>query len=75
MSLRLPAALPYVVGAMLLVFGSLRAIHLGWMRRGREINEESLERTRTPRYHLMVGVVWVIMGLFLVVSTFIQSRR
>jgi uncharacterized membrane protein HdeD (DUF308 family) len=75
MSFRLPVALPYAIGVVLVVFGSLRAIHLGWQRRDRVIDEEELGRSKTPRYHIMWGVLWVVMGLFLVISTFIQSRR
>lgn len=72
----MPVFLPYLVGIMLLVFGSLRAIFMGWQRRDREIDEEvSSGRRKGPRYHLMVGILWVVMGLFLVISTYYQTHR
>jgi hypothetical protein len=75
MHLQIPAALPYTLGALLIAFGSMRALYLGWQRRNREVDEETAGRTKGPRYHLMVGIVWVVMGLFLVISTYVQSRR
>jgi uncharacterized membrane protein HdeD (DUF308 family) len=79
MHVQLPPSLLYVLGAILVLFGSLRAIHMGWQRRHRELpseaDEEPRGRKQGPRYHLMVGILWVVMGLFLIVSTFIQSRR
>jgi uncharacterized membrane protein HdeD (DUF308 family) len=74
----MPVFLPYVVGAVLVVFGSLRAIYMGWQRRAEPIEPEEDGRRfpkKGPRYHLMVGVVWVIMGMFLVISTYLQTHR
>ena len=75
MPISLPPQLPYGVGALLILFGSLRAVYLGWQRRDREIDEERAARSKSPRYHLMVGILWVAMGLFLVISTYLQMRR
>jgi hypothetical protein len=76
MHLQVPPALLYGLGAILILFGSLRAIHLGWYRRDREIvDDEGVAKKQGPRYHLMLGMLWVGLGLFLVISTYIQSRR
>jgi hypothetical protein len=75
----MPVVLPYIVGAMLIVFGSLRAIYLGLQRRREEPLEPEEEGRRLqkkgPRYHLTVGILWVVMGLFLVISTYYQTHR
>ena len=74
----MPVFLPYLVGAVLVVFGSLRAIYMGWQRRNEQLEPEEEGRRfqkKGPRYHLMVGVVWVIMGMFLVISTYLQTHR
>ena len=75
MHLQLPPAIPYAVGAVLVVFGSLRALHLGWQRRDREPDDERPARSTTPRYHLMWGTIQVVMGLGLLISTYYQSRQ
>ena len=75
--MQLPAVLPYAVGVLLIVFGSLRAVYLGWQRKDREIVDEPEggPRKKGPRYHLGVGILWVAMGLFLVLSTYYQTHR
>jgi hypothetical protein len=82
MNIQLPPALFYGVGAMLIVFGALRAIYLGWQRRTPraegaegEAEPETPRQAKDARRHIMFGVVWVLMGLFLVISTIINSRR
>ena len=80
MHVQLPPSLLYALGAILVLFGSLRAVHMGWRRRDQPIDEESASVSRSgkrqgPRYHLTIGIVWVAMGLFLVISTYVQSRR
>jgi uncharacterized membrane protein HdeD (DUF308 family) len=85
MNIQLPPALFYGVGTMLIVFGALRAIYLGWQRRPAKApekapGEESLEDVevardgKDARRHIMFGILWVAMGLFLVISTFLNSR-
>jgi hypothetical protein len=37
--------------------------------------EERLERGPEQRRHIRWGAIWILLGLFLVVSTFIQVRR
>lgn len=75
--MQLPGFLLYGVGALLIIFGGLRALYLGWQRRDQQIvdDPEGGPRKKGPRYHLMVGILWVVMGLFLVISTYIQSHR
>jgi hypothetical protein len=83
MTVELPPVLFYGLGLLLIVFGTLRAHHFGWQRRQQDgatevegEREESLPRpSATARRHLMFGVLWVLMGLFLVVSTYVKSRR
>jgi hypothetical protein len=88
MDIVLPPALFYGVGIVLIVFGALRAIFLGWKQK-REATEpqpqEDPEVAGAPagwrrssgggyKRHLTFGLLWMAMGLFLVVSTVIKSR-
>jgi hypothetical protein len=93
MRIDLPPALFHGVGILLIVFGTLRAYHLGWQRRLKEVPpdpeaedaaapddgapppEPVLRPDPAARRHIMFGVLWVAMGIFLVVSTYINSRR
>lgn len=90
MNIQLPPILFYAVGTVLIVFGSLRALHLGWMRRKDDGLSEpepgevgsferdaqrAARRTRDARRHIVFGLVWVAMGLFLVISTLLHTRR
>jgi len=82
LSLNIPPVIPYAVGAMLVVFGALRAKYLGAPRTP-SITESEAEtsslapavRGKEQRRHLRMGVIWVLLGLFLVVSTLLQTRR
>jgi hypothetical protein len=88
MDIVLPPALFYGVGIVLIVFGALRALFLGWRQKvqaeppvGDEPEQEPAPAGGWPRSagggykrHLTFGVLWVVMGLFLVVSTIIKSR-
>jgi hypothetical protein len=86
MRIDLPPALFYGVGLLLVVFGTLRAYRLGWQRRLRPSRSSSSFASEPEenggsrpdpgaRRHIMFGALWVAMGIFLVVSTFINSRR
>jgi hypothetical protein len=75
MHLQIHPSIPYALGAVLVLFGSLRAIHLGWQRRDQQVDEEGPRQKQGPRYHMTVGLLWVAMGLFLVITTYVQSRR
>jgi hypothetical protein len=90
MDIVLPPALFYGVGIVLIVFGALRAVFLGWKQKPPtedraelqgELEEAaegggSLQRApRGPGYkrHLTFGALWVVLGLFLLVSTALKS--
>jgi uncharacterized membrane protein len=75
MHVQIPPAVLYALGAILVLFGGLRAIHLGLQRRDRQVDEEAPRQKQGPRYHLTVGIIWVAMGLFFLISTYVQSRR
>ena len=91
MQLNIPPVIPYAVGCMLILFGALRVKYLGAPRlrtrsdddeTGAEASadrasefEERLERGPQQRRHIRWGIIWILLGLFLVVSTFIQVRR
>ncbi len=73
MNVAIPPIFFYVIGAMLVVFGALRALTLGRRRPERELADadgnESPARASERRRHLRFGIIWVLMGLFLIVST------
>lgn len=77
MNYQLPPAIPYFIGAMLVIFGALRAYQLGWKRREPPLGttDDDEGRLRVDRYaydakrHIRWGVIWVVMGLFLIIST------
>lgn len=88
MQVNLPPFLFYSIGSMLIVFGALRIKYLGAPRlRRRPANdselsgdradepEERLERGPEQRRHIRWGIIWILLGLFLVISTFVQVRR
>ncbi len=82
MRLNIPPIIPYAVGALLVLFGTLRVKYLGAPRTPR-LTEEDSETSTNPapvrgkeqRRHIRMGVVWVLLGLFLVISTYVQSHR
>jgi hypothetical protein len=87
MNIELPPVLFYGVGVILIVFGALRAYQLGWQRRFDELPGDPRENQAGPeagpaprrspaaRRHITFGLLWVVMGLFLVVSTYVKMRR
>jgi hypothetical protein len=82
MHLNIPPIIPYAVGALLVLFGILRVKYLGAPQTPRMTEEDSETSTSaTPvrgkeqHRHLRMGVVWVLLGLFLLVSTYVQSHR
>lgn len=84
--MQLPALLPIVVGTLLVVGGGARAYVLGWkrrpaaVRRGGEGEGDGAGASDGGRHaaagagarHLRWGVIWVLMGLFLIVSTIVK---
>jgi hypothetical protein len=82
MRLNVSPVVPYVVGAMLVFFGALRAKYLGAPRvprlgPGEDDKGEEVQpvRGKEQKRHRAMGAVWVVLGLFLIVSTYIQVRR
>ena len=91
MQLNVPPIIPYAIGFILILFGALRVKYLGAPRPRRRPDddeagagasadpavetEESLERGPQQRRHIRWGIIWILLGFFLVVSTFIQVRR
>ena len=65
----LPPIFFYAIGTLLVVFGALRTFVLGRRRADRELVEETPERAKARKRHLAMGIVWVLMGLFLIIST------
>lgn len=72
MNVVIPPIFFYVIGAMLVVFGALRALTLGRPSRRALVDadgDESSARAQERRRHFRFGIIWVLMGLFLIVST------
>lgn len=75
MNVMIPPIFFYVIGAMLIVFGALRVLTLGRRRPERELTAldpdapQTRARVHERRRHLRFGIIWVLMGLFLIVST------
>ena len=65
----LPPIFFYVIGTLLMVFGVMRTVVLGRRRADREITDDTPERAKARRRHKLMGVVWMIMGAFLIAST------
>jgi uncharacterized membrane protein HdeD (DUF308 family) len=82
MQLNVPPIIPYAIGALLVMSGVLRAKYLGAPRTPAMTEQDAETSTNQPevrgkeqRRHLRMGVIWVLLGLFLLVSTYIQARR
>ena len=74
MNVVIPPIFFYVIGAMLVVFGALRALTLGRRSRRSLVDvdadgNENPARASERRRHLRFGIIWVLMGLFLIIST------
>jgi hypothetical protein len=69
MNVVIPPLIFYLVGAALIVGGTLRALTFGRRDPTSEIADDDPARARARRRHLTFGLVWVAMGLFLVAST------
>jgi len=65
----LPPIFFYAVGTVFAVVGALRFFFLGRRRPGRELEEDTPQRAKVRRYHAFWGVVFVLVGVFLIVST------
>ncbi|HXJ21235.1 MAG TPA: hypothetical protein VMT03_13465 [Polyangia bacterium] len=69
MNVVIPPLFFYVVGALLVIFGALRAATLGRRRPSRELTEDTPQAAKARKRHFTFGLVWVAMGLFLIAST------
>jgi hypothetical protein len=74
MNIIIPPLFFYVVGAMLVIFGAWRTARMGVRRPNREIETDITEAAaaaaaKARRRHLIFGIVWVALGLFLILST------
>lgn len=69
MNLVIPPVFFYAVGTLLVVFGTLRSIILGGRRADREIQDETADALKARKRHRIWGIIWVLMGLFLIAST------
>jgi hypothetical protein len=69
MNVVIPPLVFYLVGAVLVVAGAIRALTLGRRNPAREIADDDPFRTRARRRHMTFGIVWIAMGLFLIIST------
>ena len=82
MHLNVPPIIPYAVGLLLVVFGGLRVKYLGAARTPRmtEADTESSENPPVVRgkeqiRHRRMGVVWFLLGLFLLISTYLHAHH
>jgi hypothetical protein len=64
----LPPVFFYAIGTLLVVFGALRAVVLGRRRADRELSEDTPERAKARKRHLLMGVIWVGMGAMLILT-------
>ena len=69
MNLIIPPLFFYVLGALLMIMGAARALSLGRHRPGHEGQEDDPARAKARKRHLAFGIVWVLIGIFLIVST------
>lgn len=86
MQVNLPPIIPYIIGLALIVFGGLRIRFLGAPRARLERDtdllepsaaprEEVIERGPEQRRHIRWGIIWILLGAFVVISTYLQAHR
>jgi len=78
--MNIPPQISYAFGALLIVLGALRAYLWGWKRRQPPPAPDAADAGNRRddgdhRRHLRYGVIWVLLGLFLLVSTTIARMR
>jgi hypothetical protein len=69
MNVVIPPLIFYILGVALVVAGVVRAFSLGRRNPARELDDDDPRRVTARRRHLTFGVIWVLMGLFLIAST------
>jgi hypothetical protein len=67
--MNIPPIVFVVLGVLFLVFGALRVAYLGRRRADRELEADTPEKAKARRRHLMFGVMWILTGVFLLVTT------
>ena len=75
MNVVIPPIVFYLLGALFLIFGTLRILVLGRRRADREVVDDTPERAKARRRHVMFGIFWVLTGVFLIASTAGVLRR
>ena len=65
----IPPLVFYAVGIVLILGGATRMVMLGRRNPKREIADDDPAKARTRRRHLLFGLVWVGLGIFLLGST------
>ena len=73
MNVVFPPLLFYALGAFLMIAGALRAVTLG--RKRGEVTEETEALIKNRKRHLRYGIVWILLGAFLVFSTANTLRK
>lgn len=68
MNVQIPPIIFYAVGTLLVVFGVLRTLVLGRRRADRELRPDTPEAAKARKRHFAMGIIWVAMGLFLILS-------
>ena len=69
MNIVIPPIIFYAVGVLFIVIGGLRAFMLGRRRPDRELAEETAAQAKARRYHLRLGIVYVLSGVLLILMT------
>ena len=69
MNIVIPPILFYAVGTLFIVIGGLRAFMLGRRRPDRELAEDTPAQLKARRYHLRLGIVYVLSGILLILMT------
>ena len=75
MNLVIPPLFFYAIGAVLVIAGVARSLTLGRRRPERDIQNDdpdsavAAKAAQVRRRHVIFGVVWVLLGLFLILST------
>ena len=75
MNVVIPPLFFYVVGAILVLAGAGRTLTLGRRRPSRDIQQleegsaAADKAAQARKRHFIFGIVWVLLGLFLILST------
>jgi len=73
MNVVFPPLLFYALGAFLVIAGALRAATLG--RKRGEVTDDTEALVKNRKRHLKYGIVWILLGAFLIFSTANTLRK